>query len=153
EQVLASIEAKSGSSGSASDSDERAVRARLLELREQLTAKRQRVEQLEEEARRHEAQRPTTKLYRLHSESHHMTYSEAEYERLWARQRTSPVRILTSGGLSWWWYADRFWWGDPGLRAQEISALVLELDQETGRQRDSTRRAVASAGGATPPAL
>src|SRR5262249_60769841 len=109
EQVLASIEA-SGSPGSGSDSEERAVRARLLELREQLTAKRQRVEQLEEEARRHEAQRPTTKLYRLHSEDHHMTYSDAQYERLWARQRTSPGRILARGGRS------RVWSAEPAAR-------------------------------------
>ena len=136
--------------GLSTDIDVRALRARLNKMREALTAKKDRARYLEQQTRDEDAHRPTTIVYRLHSEEHHVTYSERQYAQLSAAQQTVPVRITRSNGMSWWWYSDRFWWDDEGLRAREVKTTVLRRDRETARQSDYSKRTLASAAGEMP---
>jgi 5-methylcytosine-specific restriction endonuclease McrA len=133
---------------------ERASASRRLvaELREKLTAKRERAAELEREARQYESMRPRNISFRLHSEHHHTTYSENQYARMWESQRTRPVLVTTLGGLSWWWYLNRFWWDDEHLAASEVRALVLERDSGAIQQREATEHARARAVGGLSPA-
>jgi 5-methylcytosine-specific restriction endonuclease McrA len=51
----------------------------------------------------------------------------AEYEQLHQEQRTTAVPVLeTSGGRTYWWCLDRFYWEDDDLGADDVFALVHE---------------------------
>jgi hypothetical protein len=33
--------------------------------------------------------------------------------------------MTKTSGLRWWWYLDRFWWGDDEVSARDLQSLVL----------------------------
>ena len=125
----------------------------VADLRDRLTAARARAQNLARRVQEHEPTRTQNTWYRLHSAEHHGTYSEPEFETMSAKQRIRPVLVTSVGGLTWWWYLDRFWWDDQSLPAREIASTVLEFDGHAVRHRNAERRALALTSGETPPAL
>jgi hypothetical protein len=125
----------------------------VTELREKLAAKRERAQDLDQRVRERAAARPRNTSYRLHSEHHHATYSETQFERLFTSQRTRPVLVTTLRGVSWWWYLDRFWWDDERLAGSEVRELVLDRDRRTVGQGQAAERTRAAAIGELPPVL
>ena len=110
--------------------DVKALHGRLARMREELGASRARARVLEQQAHDDSAQRPMTRVYRLHSPHHHVTYSEREYARLSTSQLATPMLVAKSNGMWWWWYHDRFWWDDEGRSA---------ADAQRGRSRSGRR--------------
>lgn len=51
--------------------------------------------------------------------------SVREYQRLSDAQRFHPVCVYQRGGLSWWWYRDRFWQAS-GHDPAEVPDKILE---------------------------
>ena len=74
------------------------------------------------------------RLFRLHSAEHHLECSARRFARLARSQLDEPVLVARKNGRSWWWYADRFWWDDHGLRAREVKALVLDRELSAAQQ-------------------
>jgi hypothetical protein len=115
------------------------ARARLIRMRDELAVKQARRNRIEQEAP-DDAAPLTPRSYRLHSAHHHVACSERRFAQWLTLQRTHPVWVTTKNGRRWWWYTDRFWWGDEGLRADHVKILVGELDIEGDHQRDLVDR-------------
>jgi hypothetical protein len=129
------------------------ARRMVTELRDRLGAERVRASEIDRQLQDFEETRPHHTSYRLHSPQHHATYSESQFERMAKSQRTRPVLVTTLGGLSWWWYLDRFWWDDERLNASAVRDLVLGRDGESVRHGEETEHTRAVAVGELPPVL
>ena len=126
----------------------------VAELRDRLHAQRAHVQELERAVQELDATRPHNTWYRLHSEQHHTTYSVAQFERMAATQRARPVLLTRTGGRSWWWYLDRFWWDDERLDMSEVRSRILERDRASMRESEAHEHARAIAvGDRRPPAV
>lgn len=91
-----------------------------------------------------EGSRAGTRLFRLHSERHHVECSERRFVVLATRQAHRPVRVVDRDGRRWWWYLGRFWWSDGGVEAGDLAMYVRRADARTSRQTDARRRARAA---------
>ena len=40
-------------------------------------------------------------------------------------------------GSRWWWFRDRFWWGDQGLASADVRTIVLEADLDRKQRADA----------------
>lgn len=67
-----------------------------------------------------------------------------------AAERPVAVAAVADGRRRYWWFRDRFWWGDDELEADDVMALVLERERRRERQLDRARAGLAGAFG--PPA-
>ena len=43
-------------------------------------------------------------------------------------------------GQGWWWYLDRFWWEDEGLKAIEVEKRVLQSDLHRKQKSEAVAR-------------
>lgn len=82
----------------------------------------------------HEPPAPGVKVFRLHSAQHHLECSEQRFARLATSQADRPVLVTKQDGRSWWWYADRFWWDDDGLPAQDVRIIILDAELRATQQ-------------------
>lgn len=118
------------------------VRAHLAAKQDELTAKVERLNHVEQRAREHDAAcRNVTMIFRLHSGEHHLDCSAARFERFSASQLERPVQVARKDGQGWWWYLDRFWWGDEGLTAIDVQTMVLQSDLHRKQKSDVLARA------------
>ena len=109
----------------------RTVRRRLRSKCEELQEKRERLHRLLGEVVDDDGIGRGARMYRLHSAQHHLDCSERRFARLATSQLELPVLVTKRDGRRWWWYLDRFWWGDERLSARDIESLVLEADLGT----------------------
>jgi hypothetical protein len=117
------------------------VRRHLAAKRDELTAKQKRLNRVEQVARERDAARRSATMFRLHSGVHHVDCSAARLERLSAAQLELPVQVARRNGQGWWWYLDRFWWGDERLTAIEVEKLVLQSDLHRKQKSDAFAQA------------
>ena len=117
------------------------VRAHLAARRNELTAKQERLDGVEQSARERDAARRSATVFRLHSGQHHLDCSAARFERLSASQLELPVQVARKDSQGWWWYLDRFWWGDGVLTAIDVEELVLGLDLHRKQRSDAAAQA------------
>jgi len=117
------------------------VRAHLAARRNELTAKQERLDGVEQSARERDAARRSATVFRLHSGQHHLDCSAARFERLSASQLELPVQVARKDSQGWWWYLDRFWWGDDELTAIDVEELVLKLDLHRKQKSDAAAQA------------
>lgn len=133
----------------------RARKRRLLENRVQLLLARVRALEAETIAARERLRalerrgsaakpRPGAKVFRLHSASHHVECSEQRFRRLAEEQADRPVLVGTTAGRRWWWFRDRFWWDEAGLRPDDVKLLVLEADLRTKHESEAMQEARAA---------
>ena len=67
------------------------------------------------------------------------TFTEDEYDRLAARQETSPALIAEHQPKGWlWWYRGRYFWATEPLSSKDVQALIL---QDEGRKRTTVEKA------------
>jgi hypothetical protein len=135
---------RSGRRREALERDIGAAQRRLSRKQGEVQAKRTWVEALEREAHEPPGLGRSATVYRLHSADHYVSCTSGQYEYLSAAQLTTPVLITEKNGWHWWWYRDRFWWGDRRLSAPEIEALVLAMDLSSESQREAFEHAQAS---------
>jgi hypothetical protein len=119
------------------------TRARARAKQDESMAARERLRQLDRD-RSHELSVPGAKVFRLHSAEHHLECSERRFERLASSQAELPVLVGKREGRSWWWYADRFWWDDDGLPAQDVRVIVLDSDLHAKRRAQELAEARAT---------
>ena len=50
-----------------------------------------------------------------------------------ALQRERPVLLAADGPRGWWWFRDRIYREDDGLRAEDVRALALERERRRAR--------------------
>lgn len=103
--------------------EQRIIRKHLEARREELAVCQQKLDQLRAEAKSDLGRAPAT--FRLHSAEHSLGLTERQFARLSRAQLTEPVLVTKAGGLRWWWYRDRFWWGDENVSARDIEKRVL----------------------------
>jgi hypothetical protein len=129
--------------------EQRIIRKHLHGRREELAVCQQKLDQLRAEAKSDLGRAPAT--FRLHAGEHSLGLSERQFARLSRAQRTEPVLVTKTGSRRWWWYLDRFWWGDKDVSARDVEDLVLRRDmyrkvpsdpQAEASLSDSTRLAV-----------
>jgi 5-methylcytosine-specific restriction endonuclease McrA len=76
----------------------------------------------------------------------------AEYDQLHHQQRTTAVPVLqTSGGRTYWWCRDRFYWEDEDLDADDVFALVHERRARARRRLERAHAALKADGAEQPP--
>lgn len=63
-------------------------------------------------------------------------------------QRRRPLRITTIGGRRYWMFANRMYWENDGLTADEVHALAVTRQQRSRQTIDRAQATVAM--GATP---
>jgi hypothetical protein len=112
-----------------------ALRSRLRKLEKKAARKRERLRALENDVRERDARARHDVTFRLHSARHYVDLSRGQYERLSAAQRTSPMLVLKSRRLRWWWYRDRFWWADENAAPSQVATNVFESDLDSGLER------------------
>jgi len=117
------------------------VRAHLAARRDELTAKQERSNRVEQSVRERDAARRSATVFRLHSGQHHLDCSAARFDRLSASQLELPVQVARKDSQGWWWYLDRFWWGDDELTAIDVEELVLKLDLHRKQKSDAAAQA------------
>jgi hypothetical protein len=117
------------------------VRGSLRDIREQLQAKRERMQHLRRRAGELDGTRRSARMIRLHSAHHHFEYSERRFVRLARSQFVHPVLVAKRDGRRWWWYSDRFWWAEASLSAREVEALVRRCDLDQRQRSDELARA------------
>ncbi len=122
------------------DRDVAAARTHLIRKQDELAGKQARVARLEQKAEKSSPPRRANRMFRLHSASHHIECSERRFAQWFVAQKREPVWVTTQNGRRWWWYADRFWWDDEGLRADDVRLLVFELDLEGQEQREAVEQ-------------
>ena len=88
--------------------------------------------------------RPGAKVFRFHSATHHIECSEQRFTRLAKAQSDLPVLVGESDGRRWWWFRDRFWWDEEGLRPNDVKRVVLGTDLRTRQQAEAMREARAA---------
>jgi hypothetical protein len=120
--------------------DLEAARASLERKQRKLAKQDARVARLEEEARKRDGSKRASTMFRLHSANHYVGCSERRFLEWSSLQQHEPIWVATERGKRWWWYSDRFWWGDEGFKADDVKALVFELDLEAHQQRDAAER-------------
>ena len=121
-----------------------AIRARHKTKRRQLAVEQERLNRVRQEYREHDELRKRGRMFRLHSAEHHLACSERRFARLFASQLVFPVLVTRRSGRKWWWYLDRFWWDDEGLRARDVETIVLQSDLRARQQADALLYARAS---------
>jgi hypothetical protein len=103
------------------------LRSRVRTKHNETLAARERLRRLDENGV-HTTPPRGSRVFRLHSADHHLECSERRFARLATSQAELPVLVERREGRSWWWYLDRFWWGDDGLAAREVRIFVLDAD-------------------------
>lgn len=118
-----------------------AITKHLRTKRDEVAWATARLDRLEAKSRADETRRQTYVAFRLHSSGHHVDCSEERFGRLAARQLRRPLFVLKRDGRAWWWYLNRCWWDDGGLRRPEVEALVLRRDLQRMLESDALARA------------
>ncbi len=118
------------------------VRNRLRAAREKLQESRLRLQRVQLYASDDDARR--ARVFRLHSDRHHLECSERRFARLAASQLERPVLVMKRDGRRWWWYLDRFWWDELGRSPAEVAALVAHGDLRRREQSEERARTAAA---------
>ena len=116
------------------------ARASLEKKLRKLAEQDARLARLEEEAHKRDGSTRASKTFRIHSANHYVGCSERRFVEWSSLQQYEPIWVTTERGMRWWWYRDRFWWDDEGLKADDVKALVFELDLTAHQQRDAAER-------------
>ncbi len=58
--------------------------------------------------------------------------------QLRVRQLDQPVKVMSSGPRTWWWFKDMFYWDSSGYSDQDVVALVRDRER---REHDKLARA------------
>src|SRR5262245_23606545 len=129
--------------------DLRAMRKHLRGTQEAFAAGVARVDRLQAELRAHASRHKPYVAFRLHSAGHHVDCSESRFGRLAASQLQRPIFVLKREGRAWWWYLNRSWWVDGGMRRSKIAEAVLRRDLQHMLAADALARARIAVLGAT----
>jgi hypothetical protein len=121
--------------------DLRAMRKHLRGKQETFAAGVARVDLLQAELRAYAARHQPYVAFRLHSAGHHVDCSERRFGRLAASQVQRPVFVLKREGRAWWWYLNRSWWVDGGVRRSKVAEAVLRRDLQLMLAADAVARA------------
>jgi hypothetical protein len=146
ESAVGELERLLGEEGSVRSA--RSLRRELGSIQKHLRAKQDelafrlaRLERLEAKAGAQAERRAPHVTFRLHSAGHHLTCSERGFGRLSARQLDRPVFVMKTDGRAWWWYLNRCWWEDGGMRSRALAELVLRRDLQRMLESDALTRA------------
>jgi 5-methylcytosine-specific restriction endonuclease McrA len=134
------------------DRDLAVFRARLAKKQAEVLEKQRRLRELEAKSLGRSTRQRRTRLYRLHSDRHHIDWSEERFARLADTQLREPVWVTSHGGRRWWWFLDRFWWDAEGLSSAEVKRIVLDTDLDRKEYYDALEQARAAAFGQVRPA-
>lgn len=66
-------------------------------------------------------------------------WTKGRIEALEATQRDEPVELLAEKRRRLWYFHNRLWWDDDGLSAEDVKALVLQRERNSGRKLASAR--------------
>lgn len=116
----------------------KSMRARVRTKEAEVLAARERRRETDDDGPRDRLPRGA-RVFRLHSERHHLECSEKRFARLASSQTDLPVLVGRKDGRSWWWFLDRFWWDEDGLDARDVKVIVLDL--ELARKQEVERLA------------
>ena len=117
------------------------IQRHLHAKQNELAVRVARLDRLEAKAQERARRRPPHVMFRLHSGGHCLSCSEQGFARLSARQLDRPVRVTKRDGRTWWWYLNRSWWEDEGMRLRELADLVLRRDLQRMLAADALTRA------------
>lgn len=121
--------------------DLRAMRKHLAGSQEAFAVGVARVDRLQADLRAYAARHQPYVAFRLHSGGHHVDCSERRFGRLAASQLKRPVFVLKREGRAWWWYLNRSWWVDGGVRRSRVAEAVLRRDLQQMLAADALARA------------
>ncbi len=72
-----------------------------------------------------------------------VTWGGRRFDGLDARQREEPVPLVRRGDRVYWWFEDRVYWEDEGLRGDDVLALVRDRERRQRRRLDRAHAALA----------
>lgn len=83
------------------------------------------------------------------SKTYHLgSMTGIEFANSQHRQQRFPTAITTIEGKKYWQFQDRFYWDDEGLKAAQVHALLVTLQQRRQRHIENAQATVAM--GSTP---
>lgn len=128
----------------------RRTHERVRSLEAATLAARERLRALDSHVGLHQRPPPGAKVFRLHSAQHHLECSERRFRRLATSQADLPMLVAKRQGRRWWWFLDRFWWDEDGLKSRDVKVIVLDGDLHRKQQAESMARARAQVLGEEP---
>jgi hypothetical protein len=124
----------------------RALEHRIDSMRARMRAKEAEALEARERGRRAGRAAPSdrppraARVFRLHSERHHLECSAKRFAHLASSQADLPVLVGRKEGRSWWWFLDRFWWDEDGLDARDVKVIVLDLELQRKEEAERLAR-------------